>query len=136
MSANQALAVDFVMSKVARQVGTRAESTQVPVVYELPRDTATEAIVNAVAHREYTSNASVQVMLFADRLEVWNPGELPASAQPRLSQPEAGGRTIVSAHCGLLPYLDLQTPRVTTRDIWRIFARFLTRAWQRCWFGW
>ena len=25
----------------------------------------------------YTSNASVQVMLFADRLEVWNPGELP-----------------------------------------------------------
>lgn len=33
--------------------------------------------VNAVAHRDYTSNASVQVMLFADRLEVWNPGELP-----------------------------------------------------------
>ena len=36
-----------------------------------------EAIVNAVAHRDYTSNASVQVMLFADRLEVWNPGGLP-----------------------------------------------------------
>ena len=33
-----------------------------------------EAIVNAVAHRDYTSNGSVQVMLFADRLEVWNPG--------------------------------------------------------------
>jgi predicted HTH transcriptional regulator len=32
-----------------------------------------------VAHRDYTSNASVQVMLFADRLEVWNPGELPAA---------------------------------------------------------
>jgi hypothetical protein len=29
------------------------------------------------AIRDYTSNASVQVMLFADRLEVWNPGELP-----------------------------------------------------------
>jgi predicted HTH transcriptional regulator len=36
-----------------------------------------EAIVNAVAHRDYTSNASVQVMLFVDRLEVWNPGQLP-----------------------------------------------------------
>ena len=46
--------------------------------YELPREAVAEAIVNAVAHREYTSNASVQVMLFADRLEVWNPGELPA----------------------------------------------------------
>jgi len=27
-------------------------------------------------------NASVQVMLFADRLEVWNPGELPPSLTP------------------------------------------------------
>jgi hypothetical protein len=26
----------------------------------------------------YTSNASVQVMLFADRFEAWNPGELPS----------------------------------------------------------
>ena len=41
-----------------------------------------EAIVNAVAHRDYTSNASVQVMLFADRLEVWNPGELPPPLTP------------------------------------------------------
>ena len=38
-----------------------------------------EAIVNAVAHRDYTSNGSVQVMLFADRLEIWNPGGLPPS---------------------------------------------------------
>ena len=30
-----------------------------------------------MVHRDYTSNASVQVMLFSDRLEVWNPGELP-----------------------------------------------------------
>ena len=36
-------------------------------------------IVNAVAHRDYASNGSVQVMLFADRLEVWNPGRLPSS---------------------------------------------------------
>lgn len=35
-----------------------------------------EAIVNAVSHRDYTSNGSVQVMLFSDRLEVWNPGTL------------------------------------------------------------
>ena len=71
-------AVDFVMTKLARRVGTRAQSTQVPVSYELPREVVVEAIVNAVAHRDYTSNSGVQVMLFADRLEVWNPGELPA----------------------------------------------------------
>lgn len=33
--------------------------------------------MNAVAHRDYTSNGSVQVMLFRNRLEVWNPGQLP-----------------------------------------------------------
>jgi predicted HTH transcriptional regulator len=44
--------------------------------YEIPPEVISEAIVNAIAHRDYTSTASVQVMLFADRLEVWNPGTL------------------------------------------------------------
>lgn len=83
---NQAL--DFVMSKINRTVGTRALGPQAPVEYELPREAVAEAIVNAVAHRDYASNASVQVMLFADRLEVWNPGELhPPLTLESLSRP-------------------------------------------------
>lgn len=70
-------AVGFVMSRVARAVGTRSQGPDVPVDYELPRDAVAEAIVNAIVHRDYASNASVQIMLFSDRLEVWNPGELP-----------------------------------------------------------
>lgn len=72
-------AVDFVMSKINLRVGTRADGPQAPVAYEIPREVVAEAIVNAVAHRDYTSKGSVQVMLFADRLEVWNPGGLPQS---------------------------------------------------------
>ena len=71
-------AVDFVLSKINRSIGTRAESVQVPVTYEIPKEVVTEAIVNAVVHRDYTDNGSVQVMLFTDRLEVWNPGRLPS----------------------------------------------------------
>lgn len=83
-------AVDFVLSKISRSIGTRQHSVQAPAKYELPKDAVTEAIVNAVAHRDYTSNASVQVMLFADRLEVWNPGELPPPLTPqRLREPHA-----------------------------------------------
>lgn len=70
-------AVDFVLSKIDLAVGTRAESVRAPRTYELPKEVVTEAIVNAVAHRDYASNGSVQVMLFSDRLEVWNPGRLP-----------------------------------------------------------
>ena len=70
-------AVDFVLSKINRSIGTRAESVRAPRTYEIPAEVVTEAIVNAVAHRDYTENGSVQVMLFTDRLEVRNPGRLP-----------------------------------------------------------
>ena len=69
--------VDFVLSKINRRIGTRAESARAPRTYEIPVEVVTEAVVNAVAHRDYTDNGSVQVMLFADRLEVRNPGRLP-----------------------------------------------------------
>lgn len=83
-------AVDFVMSKITRSVGTREKGPRAPVEYELPKEAIIEAIVNAVAHRDYTSNASIQVMLFSDRLEVWNPGELPPTLTPELlRQPHA-----------------------------------------------
>ncbi|MCY4160065.1 MAG: DUF4062 domain-containing protein, partial [Bacteroidetes bacterium] len=70
-------AVDFVLSKINRSIGTRAESPRAARTYEIPKEVIAEAIVNAVAHRDYTDNSSVQVMLFADRLEVWNSGKLP-----------------------------------------------------------
>ena len=54
-----------------------AGGVRAPRTYEIPVEVVTEAIVNAVAHRDYTDNGSVQVMLFADRLEVRNPGRLP-----------------------------------------------------------
>lgn len=72
-------AVNFVLSKIDRSIGTRKESAQAPTTYEIPKEVVTEAIVNAVAHRDYSDNGSVQVMLFADRLEIRNPGRLPPS---------------------------------------------------------
>ncbi len=69
-------AVDFVMSKIDCSVGQREQGPQAPVEYEIPQFVVAEGIVNAIAHRDYSSNASVQVMLFSDRLEIWNPGEL------------------------------------------------------------
>ena len=73
------LARDFVLAKINRAVGTRATSITAPATYELPPDAVSEAIVNAIAHRDYHSNASVEVRLFADRLEVWNPGAMPGT---------------------------------------------------------
>lgn len=70
-------AVDFILSKLDYSVGTRSQEISIPGKYEIPKEIVTEAIVNAVAHRDYTNNGSIQVMLFSDRLEVINPGALP-----------------------------------------------------------
>ena len=45
-------------------------------VYELPTDSIREIIANAVAHRSYLEQGSIQVALFDDRLEVTSPGML------------------------------------------------------------
>ena len=70
-------ALEFVLNKLNYRVETRAESVSIPGSYEIPKEVIAEAIVNAVAHRDYSSNASVQVMVFRDRIEIWNPGALP-----------------------------------------------------------
>jgi predicted HTH transcriptional regulator len=73
---------DFVLSKINRTVGMRKTSAAAPAEYELPPDAVGEAIVNAVAHRDFNSNGSVEVRLFPDRLEIWNPGALPTGLTP------------------------------------------------------
>lgn len=70
-------AVDFTMEKLVRRVGVASGGPSAPVTYEIPEPVIREAIVNAVAHRDYDSTGFVQVIVFANRIEVWNPGELP-----------------------------------------------------------
>ncbi|MEK6845530.1 MAG: ATP-binding protein, partial [Nanoarchaeota archaeon] len=43
---------------------------------ELPEDALREAILNAIAHRDYFSPANIQINLFKNRVEITNPGGL------------------------------------------------------------
>ncbi len=102
-------AMDFVLSKIALSIGTREAGTQAPVNYEIPREVVAEAIVNAVAHRDYTSNGSVQVMLFSDRLEVWNPGGLPPSLtleKLRVAHGSVPGNPLLAGSLYLTRYIE------------------------------
>jgi predicted HTH transcriptional regulator len=54
------------------------KNTQASGGFEVPRSVIAEAIINAVTHRDYNNQGFVQVVLFTDRIEVWNPGHLPA----------------------------------------------------------
>ena len=45
--------------------------------YDYPPDALREAIINAICHRDYVNVGHIQIRIFDDRIEVWNPGLLP-----------------------------------------------------------
>ncbi len=52
----------------------RPERETIP---EYPEAAIREAVINAICHRDYAAVGTIQVRIFDDRLEVWNPGTLP-----------------------------------------------------------
>jgi predicted HTH transcriptional regulator len=101
--------VDFVLSKLDYRVETRAQHNSIPGKYEIPPEIITEAIVNAVAHRDYTSNASIQVMIFRDRIEIWNPGMLPigwSTDKLKETHPSIPGNPLLAEPMYLAGYIE------------------------------
>ena len=45
--------------------------------YPVPEGALREAVLNAIVHRNYAIPAQIQIRIYADRLQIWNPGELP-----------------------------------------------------------
>ena len=100
---------DFVLSKINRAVGLRTKGSAAPASYELPPDAIGEAIVNAVAHRDYNSNGSVEIRLFSDRLEIWNPGSLPGNLTPeslREDHPSVPNNPLIAEALYLARYIE------------------------------
>jgi len=55
----------------------RIKSLEPEVYLKIPKEAVREAIVNAVAHRDYTVRAPIRVFIFRDRIEFHSPGKLP-----------------------------------------------------------
>jgi ATP-dependent DNA helicase RecG len=70
-------AQDFVLRNIRKSIWLNSGKVQREEKYEYPPDAIREAIVNAIAHRDYESPSKVQVRIFDNRIEIWNPGLLP-----------------------------------------------------------
>ena len=72
--------IDSVMAYILSKINTELIIEQVKREErpELPEEALREAVVNALAHRDYRSTANVQVYIFQDRLVIVSPGGLPA----------------------------------------------------------
>ncbi len=69
--------VAFVLDIIKQAVIQQEHTPQFKRPFEIPVFAIQEAIVNAVTHRNYNVTSGVQVMVFSDRVEVWNSGSLP-----------------------------------------------------------
>ncbi len=52
--------------------------------WEYPLRALEEVLNNALAHRDYWSNSDIHLAIYDDRIEVWNPGELPKQLTPAM----------------------------------------------------
>ena len=76
-------AVSFIKSNISREIEITGEAKR-KEYFQYPLDVIREAIINAVAHRDYFSKDSIQAYLFTDRLEITNPGSIPADLPKEL----------------------------------------------------
>lgn len=60
---------------------------------EIPEVALREAVVNAIAHRDYTINAPIRVIVYEDRVEIRSPGKLPNTVT--VESMKAGGSHVL-----------------------------------------
>lgn len=45
--------------------------------YEYPKDAVREALLNAIAHKDYSGGVPIQISVYSDKIIIWNEGQLP-----------------------------------------------------------
>jgi len=78
--------IDRAINFLKQYIPVRYEMTGEPQrreIPEIPYEALREAIINAVAHRDYfEQGANIMVEMFDDRIEITNPGGLPRGLKP------------------------------------------------------
>ena len=69
--------ITFIRENISKRFIIPENSPRRIEIEEYPTAVIREAVVNAIAHRDYYSYDSIQINLFEDRIEISNPGGLP-----------------------------------------------------------
>lgn len=76
------IAESYIKSNIHWKVeftGSR-QRTEIP---EIPVDAIREALLNSFCHKDYSSGESNEVVIFKDRVEIYNPGTFPEGMEPQ-----------------------------------------------------
>ena len=68
--------LDLLLTKYLK-AGISYEGPQRVEEFPIPENALREAVINAIAHKDYASANPMQISAYADKLMIWNPGHLP-----------------------------------------------------------
>jgi ATP-dependent DNA helicase RecG len=104
---------------------------------ELPEEALREALVNAVAHRDYTVRGPIRLFIFDDRIELHSPGKVPNTVD--LDAMRAGIHIVRNPHiyarlsdAGLVTRAGSGIPRILqlVRQATRRPVQIVLREWE------
>ncbi len=61
----------YIKAEISYQSINRVEK------YEYPKDAVREALLNAIAHKDYSGGVPIQISVYKDKIIFWNEGQLP-----------------------------------------------------------
>jgi len=61
----------YIKAEISYENITRVEK------YEYPKEAIREALLNAIAHKDYSGGVSIQISVYRDKIIFWNEGQLP-----------------------------------------------------------
>ncbi len=68
--------MDLLLTKYTKALISYEGLTRVET-FEYPKDALREALLNAVAHKDYTGPYPIQISVYPDKIMIWNYGRLP-----------------------------------------------------------
>lgn len=68
--------MDFLLTKYTKALISYEGLTRVET-HEYPKDALREALLNAIAHKDYTGPYPIQISVYSDKIMIWNYGKLP-----------------------------------------------------------
>lgn len=68
--------IDLLFTKYIKAI-ISYEGIQRIETYEYPKEALREALLNAIAHKDYSSGIPIQISVYKDKIMFWNDGQLP-----------------------------------------------------------
>jgi len=69
--------LDLLFTKYIKAIISYENGINRVETYEYPREAVREALLNAIAHKDYSGLTPIQIRVYKDRIMMWNEGHLP-----------------------------------------------------------